>query len=157
MDDGFVETVRREIADILNRKYRTTRRGGHPSDEDESLRDRAFWPDMRFHQVAQYQTAQGTRGLAITFTPIAEQESLYGFKIDMVKSLAAWGQRVVIRSARDHPSMFAAELIWYMVAYISSVDIRAFPTDASGVRWVNEGSEMFTRLPESQARKPTGR
>jgi hypothetical protein len=149
MGDDFDETVRREIAEILGRKYRTTRRGGHPSDEDEFLRDREFWPDMRFHGVAYYETVQGTPGLAVTFTPVADLGSLYGFKIDMVESLAAWGNRVAIRSARDHPSMFAAELIWYMITYISAVDIRAFPADASGVRWINDGSEMFTRLPGS--------
>ena len=47
----FDEQVRDDIWTILSRKYNTVRRGGHPVDTDEHLRERTFWPDMRFHKV----------------------------------------------------------------------------------------------------------
>ena len=47
----FGEQVRDDIWTILSRKYNTVRRGGHPVDTDEHLRERSFWPDMRFHKV----------------------------------------------------------------------------------------------------------
>jgi hypothetical protein len=146
----FEEAVRNEIAAILTGTYYTTRHGAHPSDKDEFLRERQFWPDMRFVDVARYRTAGDGVGLAITFTPAANADGgNYGFKIDLAKSLATWSKRIGIRNPSEHPSMFAAELVWYMVAYIGTVDLIAFAADDSGVRWINDGSEIFVKLPQT--------
>jgi hypothetical protein len=151
----FDEAVRQHISAILKQRYHTIRRGGHPSDKDEFLHDRRFWPDMQFLGVATYRTAEGNSGLTVTFTPVSESGNVYGFKIDMTKSLATWGKRIGIVNPREHPVMFAAELIWYMVAYIGAIDITSSLADGFGIRWINNGSEIFTKLPEAAATKPT--
>lgn len=146
--DEFNEAVRREISSVLSRKYRTNRRGAHLSDRGEFLRERDFWPDMRFLDVVPYETADGGGGLAITFAPASEPRDRYGFKIDMATSLESWCKRIGIRNPREHPAMFAAELTWYMVAYIGAIDINSFVADGSGIRWINKGYEIFVKLPQ---------
>ncbi|WP_018182906.1 hypothetical protein [Kaistia granuli] len=140
--DAFDQAVRTDISTILTRKYRTVRHGGH--DKEEHLRERQFWPDMQFHGVEIW---QDTPGLSITFTPVNEPGQVYGYRIDMATALIAWGKRVGIRNPRQHPSMFAAELVWYMVTYIGAVGIEDSVVAADGIRWINKGTEVFEKLP----------
>lgn len=146
----FDEQVRDDIWTILSRKYNTVRRGGHPVDTDEHLRERSFWPDMRFHKV---EAADGPNGrqIRLTFTPVNEPAATYGYKVDVDKAAAAWSERVGIREPRKNPAMFAAELIWYMVAYIGATEITTCPEDDGGVRWINTGADVFEPLPDAEA------
>ena len=140
--DAFDDAVRADITTILTRKYRTVRHGGH--DKEEHLRERQFWPDMRFHGVEIWQEAPG---LSITFTPVDEPDQVYGYRIDMATALTAWGKRVGIRNPRQHPSMFAAELVWCMVTYIGAVGLEGSVATDDEVRWINKGTDVFDRLP----------
>jgi hypothetical protein len=144
----FDASLREEISGILRRTYRTVRHGGHPADKDEFLRHREFWPDMRFDEVRFGSDAENGRRLLITFAPVAELQTRYGYRVDVADALAKWTKRVMIRDPLSNPSMFAAEIVWYMVAYIGSNDITAFPADSEGVRWINTGSDLFEKLPE---------
>jgi len=144
--ETFNEKVRKEISDILSQKYHTVRHGGHELDKDEFRRERKFWPDMQFHGAGYVGT--GPKPLVgITFTPVNEPGNTYGFRIDLEQAIEAWVKRVGILKPREHPAMFAAELIWYMVTYIGAVDLADALPDAEGVRWINEGTEIFGRLP----------
>ncbi len=143
----FDEEVRDHIWTILSRKYGTVRRGGHPVDADEHRRERTFWPDMRFHKVESVDGPNG-RQLRLTFTPLNQPDLTFGYKIDVEKAASAWSERVGIREPRKNSSMFAAELIWYMVAYIGSTPIDACPAGGDGVRWINTGSDVFKPLPD---------
>lgn len=144
----FDEQVRDDIWTILSRKYNTVRRGGHPVDTDEHLRERSFWPDMRFHKV---EVADGPNGpqIRLTFTPFNEPGATYGYKVDVDKAAAAWSERVGIREPRQNPAMFAAELMWYMVAYIGATEIETRAEDEDGVRWINTGADVFKPLPDA--------
>ncbi|MBL8576511.1 MAG: hypothetical protein JNK47_04740 [Mesorhizobium sp.] len=146
----FDERVRDHIWTILSRKYNTVRQGGHPVDADEHLRERTFWPDMRFHKVDAVDGPNG-RQLQLTFTPANRPDATFGYKIDVDKAASAWSERVGIREPRENSSMFAAELIWYMVAYIGSTDIDSCVEDGHGVRWINTGSDVFKPLPDPDA------
>lgn len=146
----FDEKVRDDIWTILSRKYNTVRRGGHLGDAEEYLRERSFWPDMRFHMVEKAGSATGGQ-IRITFTPVNDPSKTYGYKIDVDKAAAAWSARVGIREPRENPSMFAAELIWYMVAYIGAKEIEACPEGDGGVRWINTGVDIFEPLPDAEA------
>lgn len=146
----FDEQVRNDIWTILSRKYNTVRRGGHPVDTDEHLRERSFWPDMRFHKV---EVAEGPDGpqIRLTFTPLNEPGAVYGYKVDVDKAAAAWSLRVGIREPRQNPAMFAAELMWYMVAYIGATEIETLAEDEEGIRWINTGADVFKPLPDADA------
>jgi hypothetical protein len=146
----FDEVVRDDIWTILSRKYSTVRRGGHPSDAEEYLHERSFWPDMRFHKVEAAEDAVSGRQIRITFTPTSEPTVTYGYKIDVDKAASAWSRRVGIREPRKNPSMFAAELIWYMVAFIGATEIEACPRGEGGVRWINTGADVFEPLPDAE-------
>jgi hypothetical protein len=149
VDQAFEERVRDDIWAILSRKYSTVRHGGHPADAGEYLHERTFWPDMRFHGVEVVQGPNGAQ-VRITFTPVDEPDATYGYKIDVNTAAAAWSERIGIREPRQNPSMFAAELIWYMVAYVGSIEIEACPKGEGGVRWINTGADVFKPLPEPE-------
>lgn len=146
----FSDIVRDDIWKILTTKYNTTRHGGHPTDVDEFRRERPFWPDMRFHDVQTVDAPAG-RQIRITFTPSTEPEIRYGYRIDVEETAKAWSKRVGIRDPRASPAMFAAELIWYMVAYIGSTRIEEYPFSEDGIRWINTGADVFSPLPEPMA------
>lgn len=143
----FCDTVRDDIWTILSRKYTTVRQGGHPTDAGEAVRERSFWPDMHFLSVRRHDGPQGAE-IRITFTPAKEPGSVYGYKVELDRAAAAWSERVGIRDPRRNPSMFAAELVWYMVAYIGSNRIEACQAGDDGVRWINTGADVFEPLPE---------
>jgi hypothetical protein len=149
VDQAFEERVREDIWAILSRKYNTVRHGGHPADAGEYLHERTFWPDMRFHE-AKVTKGPGGPQIRITFTPVDAPDSIYGYKVDVQKAADAWSKRVGIREPRQNPSMFAAELIWYMVAYVGSIQIESQPKGEDGVRWINTGADVFTPLPEPE-------
>lgn len=142
----FDEAVKEDIEKILSHKYNTVRRGGHRLDADENLHERPFWPDMRFERV-ELAAAPGGSQLRIRFAPASETGAVYGYKVDIDKAANAWSERIPIHEPRENPSMFAAELIWYMIASIGSVDLATFPEGEGGVRWINDGSEVFQSLP----------
>lgn len=146
----FDEKVRDDIWTILSRKYSTVRRGGHPTEIDEHLHERTFWPDMRFHRVESVDSPSG-RQIRITFTPKQEPDRTYGYRVDVDKAASAWSERVGIREPRQNPAMFAAELIWYMVAYIGAKEIEKSSEAEDGVRWINSGADVFEPLPDPDA------
>jgi hypothetical protein len=144
----FEKTLREEISGILRRTYRTNRHGAHPTDKDEFLRHREFWPDMRFDEAELRNGSAGSGVLLITFTPANEPQTRYGYRVNIADALAKWTKRVIAVDPLSNPSMFATEIVWYMVAYIGSNDIEAMPLDGAGVRWINTGMDLFERLPE---------
>lgn len=146
----FINLVHGEIWTILSRTYSTVRHGGHPSDAEEFRRDRSFWPDMQFHGAEAVDNADGGQ-IRITFTPVREPGVTYGYRIDVETAAAAWSKRVGIRDPHASPAMFAAELIWYMVAYIGSTPIEESEADHNGIRWINTGADVFTALPDPLA------
>lgn len=146
----FSEVVRDDIWTILSRKYTTVRHGGHPSDIGEDRQERTFWPDMQFHR-ADVVDAPGGKQIRIMFTPIDDPEAVYGYRVDVERAAAAWTERVGIREPRKQPAMFAAELIWYMIAYIGVTDLVACGDEEDGVRWINTGADVFKPLPEPLA------
>lgn len=143
----FYEAVRGDIWKILSGKYNTVRHGGHPSDVGEYRHKRAFWPDMKFHEVEVVDAPTGWQ-LRITFTPANEPGPVYGYRIDVDKAAEAWKIRVGIHDPHSNPSMFAAELVWYMIAYIGSTRIDNCPDAGEGVRWINTGADVFKPLPD---------
>jgi hypothetical protein len=145
----FEAIVRDDIWLILSRKYQTVRHGGHPLDRDEYLRERTFWPDMRFARVDLVKTPDGGPEIRIVFSPSTEPDSAYGYRVDVDKATAVWHERIGIEP-RQNPPMFAAELIWYMVAYIGSIDIAECPEGEDGVRWINDGDDVFKALPGTE-------
>lgn len=147
---AFGETVREDIWTILSRKYNTVRRGGHPTDAEEHRRERPFWPAMRFHKVETVDVG-GVQEIRITFTASTEPETTYGYRVDVDKAAGAWSKRVGIRDPRANPQMFAAELIWYMVAFIGATEIEKCPVGDDGVRWINTGTDVFEPLPDADA------
>lgn len=147
---GFDETVRDEIWKILTMRYRTVRHGGHPTDAEEHLQERKFWPDMEFRAVTATEGPNGGQ-VRITFSPVREPELVFGYKIDVDSTAAAWSKRIGIRDPYKSPTMFAAELIWYMVAYIGSHRIDEVTADPDGIRWINRGDDVFAPLPEPLA------
>jgi len=144
----FSDMVREDLWTILSRKYSTVRQGGHPTDTGEHRRERSFWPDMSFHEVRPVDLPDGVRQIRITFTPRSEPKVTYGYKVNVETAAAAWSLRVGIREPRKNPSMFAAELIWYMIAYIGSTKIEDCPEGEGGVRWINTGDDLFQALPD---------
>lgn len=146
----FSDVVRDDIWSILSRTYGTVRHGGHPTDAGEFLRERPFWPDMRF-LAAETVDAPNGRQIRITFGPTKDASAVYGYRIDVETAASAWSERVGVRDPRASPSMFAAELIWYMVAYIGSKPIETYPEGEDGVRWVNTGADVFSPLGEPLA------
>ena len=147
---SFGEQVQRELWTILSRSYGTVRHGGHPTDADEFRRDRSFWPDMNFSSVTLEERLNGEQ-IAISFTPVREPDRTYVYQVSVETAAAAWSKRVGIRNPYANPAMFAAEIIWYMVAYIGSTPIEDMQEDEVGLRRINTGSDVFTALPEPMA------
>lgn len=145
----FETSVRDDIWGILSRKYQTVRHGGHPLDRDEHLRERTFWPDMRFHKVELGDAPGGGAQLHVIFSPATSPDLTFGYKVDIDLATSAWSERIGIREPRRNPSMFAAELIWYMVAYIGSIEIAECAEGEGGVRWINDGTDVFKALPDA--------
>lgn len=141
--------VRDHVAEILRRKYGTIRQGANALDQDEYRKERRFWPDMQFHEVGLSDGAAGQPVVEITFTPVYEQETTYGFLVDVDYAIDTWGTRVGVQHPRNYPSRFAAEIIWYMVTYIGSLKIEDCPVDHRGIRWINKGDDVFARLPDA--------
>lgn len=147
---SFADRVRGELWNILSGSYGTVRHGGHPTDVDEFRRARSFWPDMNFHSVTIDESASG-QNIAISFTPVREPDRTYVYQVHIETAAAAWSKRVGIRDPHSNPAMFAAEIIWYMVAFIGSTPIETTPESADGLRRINKGSDVFTALPEPMA------
>ncbi|KKB86109.1 hypothetical protein VW29_04305 [Devosia limi DSM 17137] len=148
---AFENQVRDHVAEILRRKYGTTRQGANALDRDESLKQRRFWPDMQFHEVGQSSGLTGQAMVEISFTPVYEPENTYGYRVDVNSAIEAWSMRLGVQHPRNYPARFAAEVIWYMVTYIGSVKIEECPVDGKGIRWINKGDDVFTRLPDSDS------
>ncbi len=150
----FSETIRYQIFSILKQKYNTVRHGGHAGDVDEFRRRRPFWPDMQFHDVKLEEGPNGDQ-VRITFTPVDEPTQTFGFKVDVEDAAATWRHRVGIRDPHKHSNMFAAEIIWYMIAYIGVSKFEECPDKGDGVRWINSGDDVFKPLPDPLAFQKT--
>ncbi|MCM2388153.1 hypothetical protein [Streptomyces albipurpureus] len=144
-DSELFQVVRDSMWSLLSDRYRTNRRARGAQTEDEFLHERTFWPAFTFEGV-QYAAEDGTDRLLVTFHDTDAPEITIGFRIDLVKAMAEWSKRVGGRDPREHPRMFAAELIWFMVCFIGVADF----DDASGTpdapHWINDGSEIFGKL-----------
>lgn len=139
-------SVRDSMWSLLSDRYRTQRRGAGEQFEDEYLHDRPFWPEFTFQDVV-YQVDDGTDVLLVTFHETDTPEATLGFRINLLKAMAEWSKRVGGRDPRQHPEMFAAELIWFMVCFIgvAEFDAAAHGTTHSPY-WINDGSEIFGKL-----------
>lgn len=146
----FAEVVRRDVHTILSRQYNTVRHGGHIADTDEFLHTRPFWPDMLFHDVDMVDGPAGDQ-IRITFTPTHEPGVIFGYKVDVEDTANAWIKRVGIRDPRDNTPMFAAEIIWYMIAYIGVTELVQDSSNGDGVQWINNGDDVFAPLPDPLA------
>lgn len=145
----FEIQVRDHISEILKQRYGTTRHGSNPLDKGEETAERRFWPDMQFHDVGQSQSQEGDPVVEISFTPVYERENTYGYRINVNNAVEAWSKRLGIINPQHYPARFAAEILWYMVTYIGSLKIERCPEDARGIRWINRGDDVFTRLPDA--------
>lgn len=144
MPAAFYNQVRGDIWTILSQQY------DYRGSGEALARERPFWQDMRFHEVS---TVDGSNGnhISITFTPIDQPTTIYGYKIDLDKAAAAWNERVGIRDARQNPTMFAVELVWYMVVYIGETNLERCRESGKGVCWINAGTDAFLSLPLNDA------
>ncbi|WP_169983487.1 MULTISPECIES: hypothetical protein [unclassified Microbispora] len=145
-DPALAGVIRDHMWSLLSDRYRTNRRSPGAPTEDEYLHDRPFWPEFTFEEV-RYAVEGGRDLLLVTFHDTDVPEITLGFRIDLDKAMTEWSRRVGGRLPRQHPEMFAAELIWFMVCFIGVADFDgATGTPGSPPYWINDGSEIFGKL-----------
>ncbi|GII87708.1 hypothetical protein Ssi03_56980 [Sphaerisporangium siamense] len=139
------EVIRDHMWSLLSDRYRTNRRASHAPAEDEYLHDRSFWPAFTFEGV-DYTVEDGKDRLLVTFHDTDLPDTTLGFRVDLDTAMAEWTRRVGGRIPREHPEMFAAELIWFMVCYIGVADLDGATGTPRSPHWINDGSEIFGKL-----------
>ncbi|MCW5253547.1 MULTISPECIES: hypothetical protein [unclassified Streptomyces] len=144
-DTELFRSVRDNMWRLLSDRYRTNRRARGTQSEDEYLHDRPFWPEFTFDDVA-HEVQDGTDMLLVTFHASDDPRTPLGFRIALVKAMEEWSRRVGGRDPRQHPEMFAAELIWFMVCFIGVAELDTGTGGGPGPRWINDGSEIFGKL-----------
>lgn len=144
-DSELFQDIRDNMWSLLSDRYRTNRRSAEKKTEDEFLHERTFWPAFTFEEVS-YSTEDGMDRLLVTFHDTDTPENTLGFKVDLVRAMAEWSKRVGGRDPREHPQMFAAELIWFMVCFIGVADFEGSAGTPEKPHWINEGSEIFGKL-----------
>lgn len=142
----FAHQVRDGMWELLSARYRTNRRDGWNHSVDEYVGHRPFWPEFIFDDVGVV-TESGPTRIRVTFHESDHPETILGFRIDLEPAMEAWSIRVGGRDPRQHPEMFAAELVWFMVCFIGVAD---FGPDVPGTlddpQWINTGAEIFGKL-----------
>lgn len=141
VDDDFARQVADEMSRITTGRYRTTRRGGHPLDRGEASADRPFWPGVAFTRTT---VAPGPT-LVTTFA-VSKDPGFYGFRVHLPSAVERWHLRIGIVDAVSRPTLFAAELCWYLVVQVGAADLGAVEPDEQGVGWINVATEVFGRL-----------
>jgi len=136
-----------EMNRITAESYRTTRRGGHSKDNDESLHDRSFWPGVEFSPIEILADEQ----MAVTFTTTDLTGRTFGYRFDLAIAVERWNLRIGIVDAMSRPLLFASELCWYMVAQIGSVDLDGLQEGDDGISWIDARTTIFGRLIKPQA------
>ncbi|MFD0883254.1 hypothetical protein ACFQ08_01575 [Streptosporangium algeriense] len=144
-DRTLPEVIRDNMWSLLSDRYRTNRRAPHTPTEDEYLHDRPFWPAFTFEEV-RHTVEDGRDRILVTFHDTDVPEDTLGFRIDLDTAMAEWSRRVGGRNPHDHPEMFAAELIWFMVCFIGVADLDGEAGTPEAPHWINNGSEIFGKL-----------
>ncbi len=140
-DAGFAQHVADEMSRITTGRYNTHRRGGHALDRDEASRDRSFWPGIDFSPT----TISSGPTLLTRFT-VRNDERWYGLRVHLPSAIERWNLRIGIVDAVSHPTLFAAEVCWYLVVLVGAADLTAIEPDDQGVGWLNIATEVFGRL-----------
>ena len=138
--------VREEMNRITAECYRTTRRGGHSKDNDESLTDRSFWPGVNFSPIE----IRADEQMALTFSTTDLTDRTFGYRFDLAIAVERWNLRIGIVDAMSRPLLFASELCWYMVAQIGSVDLDGLKEGDDGISWIDARTTIFGRLIKPQ-------
>lgn len=139
-DLALFATIRDEMWALLSARYRVA--GNAVSDAHE----RPFWPEFTFDSV-RHAVEDGRDLLLVTFHETDRPERTLGFRVDVRKAMAEWSKRLGGRRPHEHPQMFAAEVIWYMVCFIGVADLGGdAPGTPEAPYWINEGGEVFGRL-----------
>jgi hypothetical protein len=125
-DAGLAQYVADEMSRITMGRFRTNRQGGHALDRNEAARDRSFWPGVEF--------------------TVCNDERWFGFRVHLPSAIERWNLRIGIVDAASHPTLFAAELCWYLVVQVGAVDLAAIAPDEQGIGWINNATEVFGRL-----------
>ncbi|MEU3168583.1 hypothetical protein [Streptosporangium sp. NPDC006930] len=144
-DTALFGVIRDNMWSLLSDRYRTNRRTSHPPTEDEYLHDRPFWPAFTFEGVT-YAAEEGKDWLLVTFHDTDIPDTTLGFRIDLETAMVEWTRRVGGRIPREHPEMFAAELIWFMICFIGVADFDGATGTPGAPHWINDGSEIFGKL-----------
>ncbi|MFE2040503.1 hypothetical protein ACFXAZ_06130 [Streptomyces sp. NPDC059477] len=144
-DSGQYLIVRDSMWSLLSDRYRTNRRAGGAPAEDEFLHERPFWPAFTFEDVV-HVVEDGVDRLLVTFHDTDDPSVTLGFRIDLARAMTEWSRRVGGRDPREHPEMFAAELIWFMVCFIGVTDFGGATGTPDAPHWINDGTEIFGRL-----------
>lgn len=140
-DAGFAQHVADEMSRITTGRYRTHRRGGHALDRDEASRDRSFWPGIEFSP-----TTISPGPTLLTMFTVCNDERGFGLRVHLPSAIERWNLRIGIVDAASHPTLFAAELCWYLVVLVGAADLTAIELDEQGVGWLNVATEVFGRL-----------
>ncbi|GHH66756.1 hypothetical protein GCM10017673_12820 [Streptosporangium violaceochromogenes] len=144
-DTALFAVIRDSMWSLLSDRYRTNRRASSTPTEDGYLHDRPFWPAFGFEDV-RYAVEDGKDRLLVIFHDTDVPGSTLGFRIDLEKAVTEWSRRVGGRVPREHPEMFAAELIWFMVCFIGVADFDGASGTPESPHWINDGSEIFGKL-----------
>ncbi|MEV0758421.1 hypothetical protein [Streptosporangium sp. NPDC050280] len=144
-DTALFGVIRDNMWSLLSDRYRTNRRTSHPPTADEYLHDRPFWPAFTFEGVT-YAAEEGKDWLLVTFHDTDIPDTTLGFRIDLETAMVEWTRRVGGRIPREHPEMFAAELIWFMICFIGVADFDGATGTPGAPHWINDGSEIFGKL-----------
>ncbi|WP_030912372.1 hypothetical protein [Streptosporangium amethystogenes] len=144
-DTALFGVIRGHMWSLLSDRYRTNRRTSHPPTEDEYLHDRPFWPAFTFEGVT-YAKEEDKDRLLVTFHDTDLPDITLGFRIDLDTAMTEWTRRVGGRIPREHPEMFAAELIWFMICFIGVTDLDGATGAPESPYWINGGSEIFGKL-----------
>lgn len=140
-DAGLAQYVADEMSRITMGRFRTNRQGGHALDRNEAAHDRSFWPGVEFSPTT---VALGPT-LLTQFT-VCNDERWFGFRVHLPSAIERWNLRIGIVDAASHPTLFAAELCWYLVVQVGAVDLAAIAPDEQGIGWINNATEVFGRL-----------
>ena len=137
--------VAAEMNRMLSNRYTTTRRGGDHRDYADTDPARPFWVGVGFGEAVLTSSA-GRPIITMTFVVADVPDRVFGYRIDVNAAVERWNARIGIVEAGDKPLLFAAELVWYIVAHIGMAHLVELPTDPDGVAWLTEGDELFGRL-----------
>lgn len=150
-DDAFAHVVAAEMSRITTGRYRTTRRGAHVRDRDETADDRPFWAGVEF-----FPTTVAPGPTLRTVLRVGADPVLVGYRIHLPSAVERWNLRIGIVDAASRPALFASELCWYLVVQVGAADLDGTAADADGIRWINAPTEVFGRIDVRSRHVPPG-